>query len=96
MMSIGGFLYHLDENAEKAVQVAKDEGLYPYHVICSTLREIGTVYDVLFVGNETEDWEYERPSGKEEEIITIYSVGPFTEMGSIGIKRQFGGLIRTA
>ena len=38
MMSIGGFLYHLDENAEKAVQVAKDEGLYPYHVICSTLQ----------------------------------------------------------
>ena len=50
-------------------------------------REIGTVYDVLFVGNETEDWKYERPSGKEEEIITIYSVGPFTEMGSIGIKK---------
>lgn len=96
MMSIDGFLYHLDENAERAVQVVKDQGSYPYHVICSTLRGIGTVYDVLFVGNETEDWEFERPSGKEKEFIFIYSVGPFTEMGFIEIKKSYGGLIRTA
>ncbi len=97
MSEFGGIIYDLDDNAKDAVEQVKKDGLFPYHVIKSE-TEFGSCYSVLFVGNDTDAWNFERPN--KDGIIDAYvynATDPIlSEIGSIGVISTNGGLQRVA
>ena len=53
----------------------------------------------LFVSDEREEWSYDRDDLKEGyacAYVENLDEPAFSEFGSVGIKPQFGGLVRTA
>lgn len=91
-----GTLYDLDDEAKKAIDKIREYGLMPYHVIKTNL--LGRpVYDVLYVSNSGEDWEYERPV-KDGWVGTWCWMTDYqdSEMGSIKVEQIAGGLRRVA
>lgn len=93
-----GALYELNEEEEKIVkEFEKENGYKVYHVIhCFT--EFGEIYNLLFVDNYFEEWKYFSEELKDN-ITYVYaynkSYSECSEFGSIGVKSQIGGLVRT-
>lgn len=87
----GGLLYFLDDGAKAAVEAAKARGLIPYHVIKN-----GTVYSVLYVSPEREDWEYERYDPATGVVAAFAKNGEIEEYRTIRVCPCNGGLKRTA
>ena len=59
----------------------------------------GLLYNLLFVGNDKSEWEYEREDIADNYVFSyvINNDEPlFSEFGTIGVGQQFGGLIRNA
>ncbi len=94
----GGILYWLDEKEQKMVRTFEAEyGAAVYHVI-HNYTEFGELYSLLYVSKYREEWEYDRDDLKSGYICSyVVNVSDDTcsEFGSIGIKMQFGGLVRT-
>lgn len=69
-----------------------------YHVIQS-LTEIGTMWSFLYVSKDADEWEFEKED-LENGLLYAYvynSTYPeLSEAGSIMIRPQFGGVVRTA
>ena len=94
-----GALYELNEEEKNIVKEfeSNNKGYKVYHLI-HNFSEFGELYSLLYVDTYTEEWEY---FDKElEDGITFAYVYNKTdefcsEFGSIGIKSQIGGLIRT-
>ncbi|WP_088271957.1 hypothetical protein [Enterococcus wangshanyuanii] len=67
-----------------------------YHVI-ETNTEFGLVNDLLYVSNNTDQWEMEQEdlSYKTPCVYCVNTTYPdYSEFGSIGIQSSGGGLIR--
>lgn len=73
-------------------------GYLVYHVIQS-LTGIGTMWSLLYISKDADEWEFEK---KELENGFLYayvynSTYPeLSEAGSIMVRPQFGGVVRTA
>ena len=101
--SISGFMYWIDKNTENNLleQIKEFEQKHEavvYYVI-TTNTNFGLLYNLLFVGNDKSEWEYER-EGIAENYVFSYVINNnkplFSEFGTIGVGQQFGGLIRNA
>ena len=95
----GGILYWLDESEQQKVKEFEEEyGFVVYHVI-HHFAEFGECYCYLYVNSDETLWEEDR-QGLEDGYVFAYVYNKdddfCSEFGSIGIRPQFGGLVRTA
>ena len=99
MSENGGYLYWLDDEQREYVSDFEEEyNALVYHVI-HNYTEVGEMLTFLFVSDYKEEWEMDRED-LQSGIICAYvknlSVDWCSEFGSVGIKPQYGGLLRTA
>lgn len=94
-----GYLYWIDDEEKEIVKdfEAKSGGLV-YHII-KTHTEFGTLYSLLFVDKDKAIWHDDKLD-IERDIVFSYVVNmdepAFSEYGSIGFRRNIGGLVRTS
>lgn len=92
-----GYLYDIEPEIEKVVsKFEKEYGGLVYHVIYN-VTEFGELYSMLYVSKHEEEWEQDRQDILEN--ITFCYVYNQTdewcsEVGTIGIRSNIGGLIR--
>lgn len=95
----GGFLFWLDSDQQAIVDdFEKEHNALVYHVIRS-FTEFGELYALLYVSKDEDEWEYDREDiqhGIALAYVKNIDDDFCSEFGSIGIKPQFGGLVRTA
>jgi len=94
----GGMLYWLDEKEQEFVKEFEEKyNAVVYHII-HNYTEFGELYSLLFVSQHKEEWDWDNEDIKNN-IAMVYvkniDEDAFSEFGSIGIKSQFGGLVRT-
>ena len=93
-----GALYELNEKEQKIVDKFEQEhkGYKVYHVI-HNIFEFGEVYSLLYVDNNFDEWHY-FDEDLQNNITFVYAYNKdddfCSEFGSIGIKKNIGGLIR--
>ena len=93
-----GILYWLNDEEIKAVREfeAENESVV-YHVI-HQVTNIGELYSFLYVKLDDEEWEMDNEGLKQREVLAYVwnkTTPEFSEFGYIGIRPQFGGLVRT-
>ena len=95
----GGILFWLDSDQQAIVDEFEQKyNALVYHVIRS-FTEFGEMYALLYVSKHEEEWEYDRDDLKHGYALAyVKNVDDdfCSEFGSIGVKQQFGGLVRTA
>ena len=94
----GGILFWLDDEQQEMIKRFEEKyNAVVYHVI-HNYTEFGELYSLLYVSQHENEWEYDKDDIKHN-IALSYVVNineeSFSEFGSIGIKPQFGGVIRT-
>lgn len=94
----GGILFWLDDEQQEMVKRFEEKyNAVVYHVI-HNYTEFGELYSLLYVSQHEQEWGYDKDDIKHN-IALCYVVNKdeenFSEFGSIGIKSQFGGLVRT-
>lgn len=92
-----GALFWLKEGEEKIIRKIEEKyGIFVYHCIRS-YTQMGMMLSCLYVSSSEEEWGMERVDLEENcPIAYVHNAGvpEFSEFGSIGIKQQFGGVIR--
>ena len=94
----GGILFWLDDDQQEMVKQFEEKyNAVVYHVI-HNYTEFGELYSLLYVSRHENEWDYDRDDIKHN-IALSYVINineeSFSEFGSIGIRPQFGGVIRT-
>ena len=96
---LGGILYWVEGEMEKKIREWEEKtGNLVYHVI-HDYTEFGELLSLLYVSQYEEEWETDR-----EDIQDGYALAYVmnltddwcSEYGSIGIRPQWGGVVRTA
>lgn len=99
MSETRGFLYWLDDEQKEYVSDFEEEhNALVYHVI-HNYTEVGEMLTFLYVSDYVEEWGYDRDdlkSGYACAYVKNLDEDAFSEFGSVGIKPEFGGLVRTA
>lgn len=94
----GGILFWLDENEQKMVKEFEEKyNATVYHLI-HNYTEYGELYSFLFVSQYKDDWDYDNEDlNNNRSLVYVKNIDEdaFSEFGTIGIRSQFGGLIRT-
>ena len=93
-----GALYEVNDEEQKIIDKFEKthEGCLVYHMI-HNVYEFGECYSLLYVSNDTEEWEQDRNDIKEGYVFAyVENVDNdwCSEFGSIAVKSQFGGLVR--
>lgn len=96
-----GGVYEFDDDADlnaKVKEFEEENNALVYHVI-RTMTVFGELYSFLFVSDYKQEWEIE--NDYLQDGYTLAYVWNKTdewcsEFGSIGVKGQFGGIVRTA
>lgn len=95
-----GILYEINEEEKKIVENFEKEnkGYKVYHIIHNYF-EFGEIYNLLYVGTDKKEWKYDREDIKEGYCM-VYAYNKTydycSEFGTIAIKKNIGGLIRTS
>ncbi len=99
MSENGGILYWLDIDQQSIVnEFETKHDAVVYHVIHS-YTEFGELYALLYVSNDEDEWDYDKDDIKCGCVLAyVKNVTDdwCSEFGSIGVKPQYGGLVRTA
>ena len=94
-----GILYYLNNNEMAVVKDFEEKNnAVVYHILHSN-TEFGELLAILYVSQYKEEWEMDRADLQEGIALSyVYNVDcpDYSEFGSIGFARKFGGLIRTA
>lgn len=97
--SESGFLYWLTDEEKGCVTEFENEyNALVYHVI-KNYTQIGTLLTFLYVSDSEDEWEYDRDDlkyGYACAYVKNLEDETCSEFGSVCIKPQYGGLIRTA
>ena len=90
-----GILFWLEEHEQQLVDEFqnKHKDYLVYHVIKTETRDFGTVYDLLYVSPNEDDWILDRKELKNN-LVMSYSVTEFAEFGLIKIRCINEGLAR--
>jgi len=93
-----GMLYWLnDKQKEMVTEFEKEHDAVVYHVI-HNYTEFGEIYSLLYVSKYKEEWTEDKNDIKYgTALVYVKNVDDdwCSEFGSIGIRPQFGGLVRT-
>lgn len=90
-----GTLYWLTDEEKKLVNDFEKEnaGTMVYHIIKTITQDLGIVYDLLYVTEDTEDWSVDREY-LQDDLVLSYTITENSESGFIKIKKLNGGIIR--
>ena len=95
----GGILYWVEGEMEKKIREWEEKtGNLVYHVI-HDYTEFGELLSLLYVSQYEEEWEMERDDladGYPLAYVMNLTDDWCSEYGSIGIRPQWGGVVRTA
>lgn len=95
----GGMLYWLDDKQTEYVKAFEAKyNAVVYHVI-HDWTEIGELLAFLYVSKDKDEWGYDRDDleqGYPLAYVKNLDDDMCSEFGSIGVKPQLGGLVRTA
>lgn len=99
--SISGYMFWIDESTEndlakKIADFEAENNAVVYYVI-TTNTNFGMLYNLLFVGDNEEEWEYEHEDIKDNYVFSyVINVDEplFSEFGTIVVDQQYGGLVR--
>ncbi|MBP5780259.1 MAG: hypothetical protein J6X34_03370 [Clostridia bacterium] len=98
MSENGGYLYWLDDEQREYVSDFEEEyNALVYHVI-HNYTEVGEMLTFLYVSDDEDEWGYDRDdlkAGYACAYVKNLDEDAFSEFGSVGIKPELGGLIRT-
>jgi len=98
MSENGGYLYWLDDEQREYVSDFEEEyNALVYHVI-HNYTEVGEMLTFLYVSDDEDEWRYDRDdlkAGYACAYVKNLDEDAFSEFGSVGIKPELGGLIRT-
>ena len=99
MSENGGYLYWLDSDQQAMVDEfeAKHNALV-YHIIHS-YTQFGEMYALLYVSDDEDEWGYDKDDircGCILAYVKNVTDDMCSEFGSIGVRPQYGGLVRTA
>ena len=90
-----GALYWITEEEQKLVDTFEKaySGTKVYHIIKTYSKYLGTVYDLLYVHNNQENWNLDREKIKDNFVLS-HTVTQYPENGYIKVKKTNGGLVR--
>lgn len=98
----GGFLYTIREDVQKIIdEVEENYGGKIYHMIYCRANiggETMELYNFLYVSKHENEWKYDIQdieSGCTLSYVYNVTCPEYSEFGTIGIKEEIGGLIRT-
>ena len=93
-----GALYWLDDDELKMVKDFEDRyKVLVYHVIHTQSFNLGETYELLFVGTNDKEWvddKIDLKNGFALAQVEVLDYSPDSEMGTIGIERKNGGILR--
>ena len=96
---LGGILYWVEGEMEKKIREWEEKtGNLVYHVI-HDYTEFGELLSLLYVSQYEDEWEMERDDlvdGCPLAYVMNLTDDWCSEYGSIGIRPQWGGVVRTA
>ena len=89
-----GTLYWLDEEEKGMVKEYEEKwNVLVYHVIKTFTKDMGVIYDLLYIIDEKQYWEREREELKEG-LVLSHTKSQFSESGDIFVINVSGGLAR--
>lgn len=89
-----GTLYWLDEEEKGMVKEYEEKwNVLVYHVIKTFTKDMGIIYDLLYITDEKDYWEEERKR-LEQGIVLSHTKSQFSESGDIFVINISGGLAR--
>ena len=89
-----GTLYWLDEEEKGMVKEYEEKwNVLVYHVIKTFTKDMGIIYDLLYITDEKNYWEEERKR-LEQGIVLSHTKSQFSESGDIFVINVSGGLAR--
>ncbi len=95
----GGILFWLNEEQQQIVKEFEEKyNAVVYHLI-HNYTEFGEIYTILYVSEHEEEWDYDRDDIKNHMAMAyVKNIDDewCSEFGSVGIRSQFGGLVRFA
>lgn len=83
-------------NAEKQLVdefEKNNKGTLVYHLIKSNTKDLGIIYDLLYITEDREDWPIDREFLKDN-LVLSHTITNEEEDGRIKIKKKNGGLLR--
>lgn len=91
-----GALFWLTDEVKEMVRGFEEKyDAMVYHVVKSR-TEFGDAYAMLYVSKDADEWESDREYLKTDGEAIAYVVnGEVAEIGSIGVRPQYGGVVRT-
>lgn len=94
----GGMLYWLTDEEKALVEEFEEKHNYVVYHIIHNYSEFGEMLSLLYVTQDENEWDYDKDDirhGTALAYVINLECDDFSEFGTIGIKPQFGGLIRT-
>lgn len=91
--SLGILFWLTDEEQEMVKDFQNKYNVLVYHVIKTCTVQMGTIYDLLFITTEQEEWDIEKEDLKDDYAF-VHTIGYFSESGMIKIKKVNGGVAR--
>ena len=90
-----GILYWLTDDEIDMVKKFEQEqqNLKVYHLLKTSTKDFGIVYDLLYVADDEEVWPKDREDLKDG-FVKSFTVTAFAECGLIKVKSVNGGLVR--
>lgn len=90
-----GSLYWLTDEEREMVDTfeKENENAKVFHILKTYSKYLGTVYDLLFISKDKENWNIEEEN-LEKNFVLSHTISNFPESGFIKIKSVNGGLVR--
>lgn len=89
-----GILYWLDEEEKCIIKEFEEKwNVLVYHIIKTFTKDMGAIYDLLYITDEKDYWEEERKR-LEQGIVLSHTKSQFSESGDIFVINVSGGLAR--
>ena len=92
-----GGLYWLNDEEKEMVRKFEEEHNALVYMVVRAFTNIGKMDSMLFVSDYDEEWEMDNQDIKDGYALTYtvnYDMPNCADMGSIGVKSIFGGLVR--
>lgn len=98
-MTGGVYEFHNDKELNAKVKEFEEEyNALVYHVI-HTYTQFGELYSFLYISDHSDEWEYDNndlAEGYAYAYVWNKTDEWCSEIGSIGVRSKFGGIIRVA
>lgn len=92
-----GGLYWLEDEEKEMVRKFEEENNALVYMVVRAFTQFGKMDSLLFVSDYDEEWEMDMEDIADGYVLSYtknYDMPDCSEMGSIAVKKMFGGLLR--